>query len=56
VIPGEYSIVAIDDGWDLDWAEPSVIAAYVPKGQTVAVRSPTAGTMSLTDAVKVQSK
>jgi hypothetical protein len=56
VIPGEYSIVAIDDGWDLDWAEPSVIAAYVPKGQSVAVRFPTAGTMSLTDAVKVQSK
>jgi hypothetical protein len=56
VIPGEYSIIAIDDGWDLDWAEPSVIAAYLPKGQTIEVGAQIAGTMRLTDPVKVQSK
>ena len=32
VIPGEYTIVAIDDGWDLHWSEPGVIEHYVPKG------------------------
>jgi hypothetical protein len=56
VIPGEYSIVAIDDGWDLDWAEPSVIAAYLPKGQTIEVGAQISGTMHLTDTVKVQGK
>jgi hypothetical protein len=56
VIPGEYSIVAIDDGWDLDWAEPSVIAAYLAKAQSINVGAQVAGTMHLTDAVKVQNK
>jgi len=56
VIPGKYSIVAIDDGWDLDWAKPSVIAAYLPKGQLIAVEAQLAGTMHLPDAVKVQGK
>jgi len=56
VIPGEYSIVAIDDGWDLDWAEPSVIAAYLPKGQTIEVGAQISGTMHLPDTVKVQGK
>jgi hypothetical protein len=56
VIPGEYSIVAIDDGWDLDWAEPPVIAAYLPKGQTIEVGAQISGTMHLTDTVKVQGR
>lgn len=37
VIPGEYTVVAIEDGWDLHWSEPGVIGHYVPKGQKVVV-------------------
>jgi hypothetical protein len=37
VEPGEYTVVAIADGWDLDWGNPAVIARYLPGGETVTV-------------------
>ena len=56
VIPGSYTIIAIENGWDLDWSEPVVLAAYLKHGQTIEVgeRSPT--TMNLAGAVEVQAK
>jgi hypothetical protein len=56
VIPGSYTIIAIENGWDLDWSEPAVLAAYLKHGQTIEVgeRSPT--TMHMAGAVEVQAK
>jgi len=56
VIPGSYTIIAIENGWDLDWSEPAVLAQYLQHGQTIEVgdRSPTP--MHLADAVEVQAK
>ena len=55
VIPGTYTIVAIEDGWDLDWGSPGVIAAYARNGRTVTVGG-TQGAMHLEDPVVVQPK
>lgn len=38
VEPGDYTVVAIEDGWDLDWGDPMVIARYLPGGQPVTVK------------------
>jgi len=56
VIPGSYTVVAIENGWDLDWAQPAVLAAYLKRGQTLELgdRSPT--TLHLPSAVEVQTK
>jgi protocatechuate 3,4-dioxygenase beta subunit len=56
VIPGAYTIIAIENGWDLDWSESGVLAQYLTHGQTLEVgdRSPTP--MHLADAVVVQAK
>jgi hypothetical protein len=56
VISGSYTIIAIENGWDLDWSEPAVLAQYLAHGQTLEVgdRSPTP--MHLGDAVEVQAK
>jgi hypothetical protein len=35
--PGEYTVVAIEDGWDLDWTRPEVIGRYLPGGLAVTV-------------------
>jgi len=56
VIPGSYTIVAIDDGWDLDWAVPGALASYLQHGQAVEVGSGSRSTMHLADAVEVQTK
>jgi Carboxypeptidase regulatory-like domain len=39
IIPGRYRLLAIDEGWDLDWADPNVLAAYVKKGIPVQVHA-----------------
>jgi hypothetical protein len=38
VAPGEYTVVAIEDGWNLDWANPAVIGRYLPGGESVTVK------------------
>jgi hypothetical protein len=56
VIPGSYTIVAIENGWDLDWSRPGVIEHYAKQGQTITVSGQTQTTMHLTDQIEVQSR
>jgi hypothetical protein len=39
IIPGRYRLLAIDEGWELDWADPNVLAAYLKKSITVQVHA-----------------
>jgi hypothetical protein len=56
VIPGSYTIVAIENGWDLDWAEPAVLAGYLKNGQTFEVGDRSQTPMHLAGTVEVQAK
>jgi len=56
VIPGDYTILAIENGWDLDWSQPGVIAAYLKHGRKIAVSNQNGRPMNLPDSVEVQSK
>ncbi len=56
VIPGSYTIIAIENGWDLDWAEPAVLSGYLKNGQTLEVRDRSQTPMHLADGVEVQAK
>ena len=56
VIPGSYTIIAIENGWDLDWGEPAVLAGYLKNGQTFDVGDRSQTPMHLADAVEVQAK
>jgi Carboxypeptidase regulatory-like domain len=54
-VPGEYTLVAIQDGWTLDWARAEVIGHYLPRGQKVTI--PARGRdIQITDAVIVQAR
>ena len=37
VAPGEYTAVAIEDGWRLDWTSPAVMQRYLRAGTNVTV-------------------
>jgi hypothetical protein len=37
VAPGQYTLLAIEDGWGLDWTRPEVIGRYLPGGIAVTV-------------------
>jgi len=54
VVPGSYSVVAIDGGWDLNWSEPGVIAVYAKRARPVEVRGDR--TFTLPDPIEVQSR
>jgi protocatechuate 3,4-dioxygenase beta subunit len=56
VIPGSYTILAIENGWDLDWAEPAVLAGYLKHGQTFEVGDRSRTTMHRDDAIEVQPR
>ncbi len=55
VIPGSYTVIAIEDGWDLDWSESAVLAQYLKRGQTIEVGDHRAA-IQMADAVQVQAK
>ena len=56
VVPGKYTLVAIEDGWNLDWAQPEVIARYLPDGLAVTVPDNSGKLLSLPAPVPVQSR
>ncbi len=56
IAPGTYTVVAIENGWDLDWSEPAVIAYYLKRGQTVTISPGNKGSQNLPSRVEVQSK
>jgi hypothetical protein len=56
VVPGQYTLVAIEDGWDLDWADPRVMARYLPGGIAVTVSDRPEKVISLSASVPVQAR
>jgi hypothetical protein len=56
VPPGDYTVVAIQDGWQLDWVQPQVIRRYLPGGVAVTVTDSSGKLVSLTRPVPVQDR
>lgn len=56
VIPGTYTVIAIADGWDLNWSRPGVISRYASHGQTIVVPGQGRHSIQLPESVEVQAK
>ena len=56
VIPGSYTILAIENGWDLDWSQPGVIAPYLKRGKLIEVGNQVGRPINLPEPIEVQSK
>jgi carboxypeptidase family protein len=56
VVPGIYTIIAIENGWDLDWAKPAVLASYLKRGQTLEIKDHSAATIRIPTTVEVQGR
>jgi hypothetical protein len=54
VIPGAYTIVAIEDAWGLDWLQPNALARYVQHGQSISIGDFMNGTLHLPNPIEVQ--
>jgi hypothetical protein len=56
VVPGSYTVLAIENGWDLDWSQAAVIAAYTKHGRTLEVGNHFGRPVNLSEPVEVLSK
>ncbi len=56
VVPGQYTVVAIEDGWALDWADPQVLGRYLPAGIAVTVIGSSGKIVTLDRPVPVQTR
>ncbi len=56
VVPGPYTLLAIENGWDLDWSQPGVIGAYLKRGRKIQVGNQAGRPMNVAEAIEVQSK
>jgi hypothetical protein len=37
IVPGRYTLMAIEDGWDLEWGDPNVLQKYIAGGESVQI-------------------
>lgn len=37
IVPGRYSVISIDNGWDLEWSRPEVLKPYLAKAEQIDV-------------------
>lgn len=56
VIPGEYTLIAIADGWELDWTSPEAMARYLPGGSNVRVTESSGKLVQLGAPVAVEER
>jgi carboxypeptidase family protein len=54
VAPGEYTAVAIEDGWRLDWTSPAVMQRYLRAGTNVTVSAGAGKMVKLPVPVAIQ--
>jgi Carboxypeptidase regulatory-like domain len=40
VIPGQYILIAIDRGWNINWGDPSTLSHYLSRGIPLDLRTP----------------
>jgi hypothetical protein len=55
VIPGTYTVIAIENGWDLDWSKTAVLSRYITHGQRLIV-SDSQTAIRLPNPVEIQAK
>ena len=56
VAPGQYTVVAIADGWDLDSSRPDELARYLPQGTPVTVAPGSRGLIRLPSPIQIQTR
>ncbi len=56
VAPGRYIILAIEDGWSLDWAKAGVLDRYLSGGVPVTLKNTQSGDVQLDQPIQLQQR
>lgn len=55
VVPGDYTILALEDGWNVEWARPEAISRYLQGGTPISVTAKSGPSIHLREPVAVQA-
>jgi CxxC motif-containing protein len=56
VIPGSYTLVAVEDAWGFPWLQPGALARYIKHGQDLTIGELMKGSVHLPEPVEVQPR
>lgn len=56
IVPGSYTVIAIENGWALDWSRAETFAPYLARGIGVTVPANSTGTIQMHGPVPVQAR
>jgi uncharacterized protein (DUF2141 family) len=56
VLPGSYTLIAVEDAWDFPWMQPGTLEKYVQHGQNINVGELMNGAVELPDPIDVQPR
>jgi len=56
VLPGSYTLIAVENAWDFPWMQPGTLEKYVQHGQNITVGELMNGAVELPDPVEVQPR
>jgi protocatechuate 3,4-dioxygenase beta subunit len=56
VIPGKYTLIAVEDAWGSQWQQPDVLNRYLQHGQNLTIGELMTSTVHLPEPVQVQPR
>jgi hypothetical protein len=56
VLPGSYTIIAVEDAWGFPWMQPGALDRYVQHGQNITIGELMKGSVLLPDPLEVQPR
>lgn len=56
VIPGQYTIIAVEDAWGFEWLKPGVLSRYLQHGQTLNIGELMHNSVYLPEPLEVQPR
>jgi hypothetical protein len=56
VLPGSYTVIALENAWNLDWTDAETIRRFLPAGTSVTLTDSQRDTVRLTSPVQPQTK
>ena len=56
VVPGAYTVAAIEDGWGFDWSKPALLSRYAQHGLAITIGELMQGVVKLPEPVEVQAR
>jgi len=56
IVPGRYAVIAIEDGWKLEWGRREVLTRYLARGVPVTITEEDKQPVRLTTAVQMQPR